>query len=158
MFVTFHDSTPTVAFFVRGIANPWMCGVLSAQAWHWLKLMTQSQEQMGLVPLGRRIQNQLLSLVHDPRIWFRFPVSFVLDSFYQDSMARRVYGPSRSRSCDRGRLWINSISGLSDHQRISGSGPTGGGLRGWSDSEDDGKYQLKAPQKASCSGERAALY
>ena len=41
---------------------------------------------------------------------------------------------------------------LSVHSFVAGSAegnaPTGGGLRGWSDSEDDGKYQLKAVKGA----------
>jgi hypothetical protein len=55
-------------------------------------------------------------------------------------MARRVYR-SRSRSADRTAEseWHNGgLSGADPTDR------TAGGLRGWDDDSDDGKFQLKA--------------
>lgn len=69
-------------------------------------------------------------------------------------MARRVYR-SRSRSADRTAEseWHNGgLSGADPTDR------TAGGLRGWDDDSDDGKFQLKVPKNlASASGWKVEL-
>ena len=55
-------------------------------------------------------------------------------------MARRVYR-SRSRSADRTAEGEWHDAGLSGADRTD---RTAGGLRGWDDDSDDGKFQLKA--------------
>ena len=55
-------------------------------------------------------------------------------------MARRVYR-SRSRSADRTAESEWHDAGLSGADRTD---RTAGGLRGWDDDSDDGKFQLKA--------------
>lgn len=64
----------------------------------------------------------------------------VMGSRASEVMARRVYR-SRSRSADRTAEGEWHDAGLSGADRTD---RTAGGLRGWDDDSDDGKFQLKA--------------
>ena len=69
----------------------------------------------------------------DPSLWFGL--------FFFQVMARRVYR-SRSRSADRAAAeaqWHNER-----YEAAGDRSAAGGGLRGWDDDSDDGKFQLKA--------------